>query len=104
MSSWNDFYNESFPPDPDEDMDEDTDEEADGESRKDTDWMGMWALCVSNGITDSEWINMTIPKVRALMKAKNRKEEFEIMLHGGKIENKKPKKAKYLSDLGFYPK
>jgi hypothetical protein len=47
---------------------------------------------------------MTIPKIRALMKVKNLNREFEIILHGGKVENKKPKKAKYLSDLGYYPK
>lgn len=46
---------------------------------------------------------MTIPKIRALMKARNRSEEFEIKLHGGEIK-KKPKKAMYLSDVGFYPK
>ncbi|GGF72875.1 hypothetical protein GCM10010912_17590 [Paenibacillus albidus] len=66
--------------------------------------MDMWALCVSNGISDSEWINMTIPKIRALMKAKNKNREFEVILHGGEIKNKKPKKAKYLSDLGIFPK
>ncbi|MCP3778810.1 hypothetical protein ABEW24_23845 [Paenibacillus jamilae] len=47
---------------------------------------------------------MTIPKIRALMKAKNRNREFEIILHGGKVENKKPKKVKSLSDLGFFAK
>ncbi|MDK8182116.1 hypothetical protein QP775_14770 [Paenibacillus sp. UMB4589-SE434] len=45
---------------------------------------------------------MTIPKIRALMKAKKRDEEFEVIIHGGEIQNKKPKKAMYLSDLGFY--
>ncbi|WP_167348634.1 MULTISPECIES: hypothetical protein [Paenibacillus] len=35
-------------------------------------------------------------------KAKNRNREFEIILHGGKVENKKPKKVKSLSDLGFF--
>jgi hypothetical protein len=65
--------------------------------------MDMWALCVSNGISDTEWINMTIPKIRALMKAKNKNREFEIILHGGKIKQK-PKRAKYLSDLGIFPK
>ncbi|WP_146032504.1 hypothetical protein [Paenibacillus sp. F4] len=54
---------------------------------------------MSNGISDSERPNMTIPTIRALMKAKNRNREFEIILHGGKLENKKPKKAKSLSDL-----
>ncbi|OKP95383.1 hypothetical protein A3849_26225 [Paenibacillus sp. P46E] len=63
----------------------------------------MWALCVSNGISDSEWTNMTIPKIRTLMKAKNKNREFEIILHGGEIEDQKPKKVKYLSDVGFYP-
>ncbi|MHA6530183.1 hypothetical protein [Paenibacillus sp. BAC0078] len=47
---------------------------------------------------------MTIPKIRTLMKAKNKNREFEIILHGGEIEEKKPKKVKYLSDVGFYPK
>lgn len=47
---------------------------------------------------------MTIPKIRALMKAKNRNREFEIILHAGKVENKKPKKVKSLSDLGFFAK
>ncbi|MFF2015011.1 hypothetical protein [Paenibacillus sp. NPDC058177] len=66
--------------------------------------MNLWALCISNGISDTEWPNMTIPKIRALMKAKNKKEEFEVILHGGEVGSKKPKKAKYLSDLGFFPK
>ncbi|OZQ66060.1 hypothetical protein CA600_12435 [Paenibacillus sp. VTT E-133280] len=61
-------------------------------------------MCVSNGISDSEWINMTIPKIRALMKAKNKNREFEVILHGGEVGIKKPKQAKYLSDLGFFPK
>lgn len=47
---------------------------------------------------------MTIPKIRALMKGKNKNREFEIIMHGGKVQNKKAKKAKYLSDLGYYPK
>jgi hypothetical protein len=64
----------------------------------------MWALCVSNGISDSGWDNLTIPKIRALMKVKNKQQEFEIVLHGGEVKNKKPKTAKYLSDLGFFPK
>jgi hypothetical protein len=88
-----------LPPDPDAD-DEDEDE---GDGEKETDWLAMWALCVSNGISDSEWPNTTIPKIRALMKARNKKEEFEIIMHGGEIK-KKPKKAMYLSDLGFFPK
>lgn len=84
-----------MPPDPDDD--EDKDEEGSGE----TDWLALWALCVTNGITDSEWPYVTIPKIRALMKIKNLKEEFEIVLHGGKVE-KKAKKAVYLSDLGIH--
>ncbi|KKD53962.1 MULTISPECIES: hypothetical protein [Paenibacillus] len=74
------------------------------ENDHETDWLELWALCISNGISDSEWPNMTIPKIRALMKAKNRNREFEIILHGGKVENKKPKKVKSLSDLGFFAK
>jgi len=46
---------------------------------------------------------MTIIKIRALMKERRRSREFEIVLHGGNVEDKKPKKAKYLSDLGFRP-
>lgn len=99
MMSWIDFYKESFPQDPDdEDDDSDDEEESDYPG---TDWLGLWALCISNGISDTEWPNMTIPKIRALMNEKQRSREFEIVLHGGKVENKKPKKAKYLSDLGF---
>ncbi|WP_339307691.1 hypothetical protein [Paenibacillus sp. FSL R5-0519] len=45
---------------------------------------------------------MTIPKIRALMQEKQRSREFEIAIHGGQVENKKPKKAKFLSDLGFF--
>ncbi|MGC5773612.1 hypothetical protein [Paenibacillus pabuli] len=98
--SWIDFYKESFPQDPDdEDDDLDDSEESDHPG---TDWMGLWALCISNGISDTEWPNMTIPKIRALMNEKQRSREFEITLHGGSVENKKPKKAKYLSDLGFF--
>jgi hypothetical protein len=97
--SWSDFFKESFPPDPDADDDPDEEEADKGE----TDWMRLWALCISNGISDGEWTNMTIPKIRALMKEKDRKREFEIILHGGKVEGK-PKKAKYLSDLGIFPK
>ncbi|MEC0169719.1 hypothetical protein [Paenibacillus graminis] len=102
IHSWTDFYKESFPPDPESDKGEDDDE--DQEDKQETNWLEMWALCVSNGISDSEWIDMTIPKIRALMKAKNKNREFEIILHGGEIEVKKPKKVKYLSDVGFYPK
>ena len=47
---------------------------------------------------------MTIPKIRALMKERRRSREFEIVLHGGKVENQEPKKAVYLSDLGITPK
>ncbi|WP_391573871.1 hypothetical protein [Cohnella sp.] len=89
-----DFYEESIPPDP-----EANEEEGEGE----TDWLALWALCIGNGVTDSEWPHMTIPKIRALMKARNKKEEFEIVLHGGEVK-KKPKKAMYLSDVGFYAK
>ncbi|MCU6797996.1 hypothetical protein OB236_38315 [Paenibacillus sp. WQ 127069] len=88
---------------PDEESGADEDEEDNGGS-KETNWLEMWALCVSVGISDSEWQNLTIPKIRALMKVKNKQQEFEIVLHGGEIKNKKPKKAKYLSDLGFFPK
>ncbi|KGP81836.1 MULTISPECIES: hypothetical protein [unclassified Paenibacillus] len=79
-------------------VDTDDEEESDHPG---TDWLGLWALCISNGISDTEWPNMSIPKIRALMNEKQRSREFEIVLHGGKVENKKPKKAKYLSDLGF---
>ena len=64
----------------------------------------MWALCIANGISDTEWPYMTIPKIRALMKVKNKQSEFEITLHGMQVKSKKTKKAKYLSDLGFFPK
>lgn len=105
LRSWihssNDFYNESFPPDPDSDEDEDEDDEG---GSTETDWMKMWALCVSSGIPDSQWEHMTIPKIRALRLEKNKKQEFEILLHDKQIENKRPKKAKFLSDLGFYQK
>lgn len=63
--------------------------------------MALWALCITMGVPDSEWENLTYPKIRALSKAKNRKEEFDIILHGGKVE-KKAKKAKSLSDLGIF--
>jgi hypothetical protein len=81
----------------------DYDEEDEGDNTE-TNWLDMWALCVSNGIADSEWENVTIPKVRALMKAKNKHQEFEVVLHGGEIKNKKARKARYLSDLGYFPK
>lgn len=101
ITFWIDFYKESFPPDPE--SDDDDEESEDGEvDQPGTDWMGLWALCISNGISDTEWPNMTIPKIRALMNEKQRSREFEITLHGGSVENKKPKKAKYLSDLGFF--
>jgi hypothetical protein len=90
-------------PPPDLEHDEENEEEEE-EGHKETNWLEMWALCVSNGITDSEWEHMTIPKVRALMKVKNKQREFEIVLHGGKIKNKKVRKAKFLSELGFFPK
>jgi hypothetical protein len=64
----------------------------------------MWALCVSNGISDSEWEHMTIPKVRVLMKVNNKEREFNVILHGGEIKNKKARKAMFLSDLGFFSK
>ncbi len=63
--------------------------------------MALWALCVSMGVSDSEWPNMTIPKIRALSKIKKQQNELEVILHGGKIE-KKPKKARLLSDLGIF--
>jgi hypothetical protein len=92
-----------MPPDPDSDDDED---EVEGQvnNKNNTNWLELWALCVGNGISDSEWEGMTIIKIRALMKSKNKQREFEIVLHGGKVKNKKPKKAIYLSDLGFFPK
>lgn len=48
---------------------------------------------------------MTIPKIRALMKERRRSREFEIVLHGGKVEGdmQEAKKAVYLSDLGIMP-
>lgn len=55
------------------------------------------------GISDSDWQNLTFLKIKAITKLKNRLDEFEVIMHGGKIE-KKPKKAKYLSDLGIYGK
>jgi hypothetical protein len=65
--------------------------------------MKLWAITVLCGIADSEWQNMTIPKIRALNKARREREELDIIMHGGEIK-KKPKKAVYLSDLGFFPK
>lgn len=97
MISWADFYNESFPPS-DEDEDEDDDDQDKGKS---TDWMELWALCVSMGIPDDKWEHITIPKIRALSKIKQKQNELEVILHGGEI-NKKPKKAKFLSDLGIF--
>lgn len=106
--SWNDFYSESFPHDPDTDNaeeDEEQEDEAEDEPKdKETNWMSLWALCVSMGVPDSEWPDMTIPKIRALSKEKDRNYEFEVTLHGGTLKNKKPKTAKSLSDLGFFPK
>jgi len=48
---------------------------------------------------------MTIPKIRALMKERQRLQEFEIVLHGGKVESssQEAKKAVFLSDLGIMP-
>ncbi|GGF86916.1 hypothetical protein GCM10010913_05500 [Paenibacillus aceti] len=53
------------------------------------------------GVPDDQWENMTIPKIRALSKIKKQQNELEVILHGGEI-NKKPKKAKFLSDLGIF--
>jgi hypothetical protein len=92
-----DFYSDSFPPDPDAEEDD----SEDNESGEQTDWLALWALCISMGVPDSEWENMTYPKIRALSKLRNRMEEFDIILHGGKID-KKPKKAKTLADLGIF--
>lgn len=93
-----------MPPDSDsENVDEDEEDEATA-SDKETSWLELWALCIGNGISDCEWEDMTIIKIRALMKSKNKQREFEIILHGGEVTNKKPRKAKYLSDIGFYPK
>jgi hypothetical protein len=88
----------------DPDSGDDVDEEEAPVSKNETNWLELWALCIGNGISDSEWEGMTIIKIRALMKSKNKQREFEIILHGGEIKNKKPRKAKYLSDLGFFPK
>ncbi|WP_120462527.1 hypothetical protein [Paenibacillus aceti] len=63
--------------------------------------MELWALCISMGVPDDQWENMTIPKIRALSKIKKQQNELEVILHGGEI-NKKPKKAKFLSDLGIF--
>jgi hypothetical protein len=93
-----------MPHDPDSE-DDDVEDEEPGEvarGKNETDWLNIWALCIGNGISDSEWEGMTIIKIRALMKSKNKQREFEIVLHGGEVNNKKPKKAKYLADLGFY--
>ncbi|ASA20949.1 hypothetical protein B9T62_09220 [Paenibacillus donghaensis] len=65
--------------------------------------LDAWALCVTLGVPDSEWENMTFPKIYALKRIRKRNQEFQIALHGGEIE-KKPKKAKYLSDIGIFPK
>lgn len=90
-----------MPPDLDIDPD-DGDEEAEDEEK--TDFIKLWAMAVRCGIPDSEWQNLTIPKIRALGKAKRKEEEFQVNIHGGEIKNKKAKKAKFLSDLGYYPK
>ena len=96
-TSLTDFYKESFPPPEDDDSDDEEDEQ----EYKGTDWMALWALCVSMGIPDRDWENVTIPKIRALSKIKKQQNELEVILHGGTI-NKKPKKAKFLSDLGIF--
>ncbi|MEK3867010.1 hypothetical protein MHH60_26420 [Paenibacillus sp. FSL H7-0716] len=95
-----DFYEESFPPDPD--AEEESESEGTEEGREQT-LLDAWALCVTLGIPDSEWENMTFPKIYALKRIRKRNQEFQIALHGGEI-TKKPKKAKYLSDLGIFPK
>ncbi|MEK3699358.1 hypothetical protein NYE33_20510 [Paenibacillus sp. FSL R10-2199] len=102
MRSWKksspDFYEESFPPDPD--AEEDSASEGTDEVREQS-LLDAWALCVTLGVPDSEWENMTFPKIYALKRIRKRNQEFQIALHGGEIE-KKPKKATHLSDLGIY--
>ncbi|MDB5053273.1 MAG: hypothetical protein JWM44_1323 [Bacilli bacterium] len=108
MGSWKrssvDFYNESIPPDDDPD-DEDDDEDSEGEETSDVgpNFLKLWATAVLCGISDSEWENVTVLKIRALNKARREREKFEIKLHGMEL-NKTAKKAKYLSDLGYFPK
>lgn len=84
---------------PDDDPDEDDEEEPDKDQK--TDFLRLWATAVMCGVPDSEWQNITIPKLKALNKARRERERFDITIHGGEIK-KKPKTAKYLSDLGFY--
>lgn len=98
--SWIDFYRESFPPDPDSDEEEEGNETGEGVEQT---LLDAWALCVTLGVPDSEWEGMTFPKIYALKRIRKRNQEFQIALHGGEIK-KKPKKAKYLSDLGIFPK
>jgi hypothetical protein len=100
-SSSNDFYKESIPPD--DDPEEDEDEESEEPSNKTANFMKIWADAIRCGISDSEWENITIPKLRALNKDRLEQEKREWKMHGFE-ENSKPKKAKYLSDLGFFPK
>lgn len=103
LRSWktssHDFYEESFPPDPDAEEDESQGTE---EGREQT-LLDAWALCVTLGVPDSEWENMTFPKIYALKRIRKSNQEFQIALHGGEIK-KKPRKAKYLSDIGIFPK
>lgn len=104
LRSWKnsspDFYDESFPPDPD--AEEEVDNQGTVEGREQT-LIDVWALCVTLGVPDSEWENMTFPKIYALNRIRKRNQEFQNALHGGEIE-KKPKKAKFLSDIGIFPK
>lgn len=91
-----------MPPDPDVESDDEEDE--DETEKVKNDFMNLWAMAVRNGVADSEWQNLTIPKIRSLGKANSKDVEFQIKIHGGEIKNKKPKKVKFLSDLGFFPK
>lgn len=80
------------------DEEEEDEEEAVNEP---TNFLRLWSMAVRSGVPDDQWQNLTIPKLRALGKAKRDEEEFQVRLHGGEVD-KKPKKAKLLSDLGFF--
>ncbi|MNC27844.1 hypothetical protein D3C75_760330 [compost metagenome] len=90
-----------MPPPPDNENEEDGGEEESGEQEKDPDWLKIWALCIKCGISDSEWENITFPKIYALSSANRLDQELQLAMHGCKV-NKKPKKAKKLSDLGLF--
>jgi hypothetical protein len=93
ITSWTDFFEESTKIPEDDDYEEPQEE---GE----TDWLKVWALCIRCGISDNEWGNMTFVKIHALSKANQLEQELRLAMHGCKVE-KRPRKAKKLSDLGI---